>query len=325
MPWLSVFSWSWLSLMSAISGRSISPPFSTMHAAALGGDLGRGEAPEQVVVDRAVLLEQRQLDEVLGAAVGLADDDVLRHVDETPRQVAGVRRTQGRVGQSLARAVGGGEVLEDVEALHEVRLHRALDDVALRVGHEAAHPGELADLLERATGARVGHHEDRVQDVEVLNHRLRDLLGARVPLLDDRLVALLLRDQAHVVLARELGDLLLVGLHDLALGRRDHDVVLGDRDAGLRGELEAEVLEGVEHLRDRRRAVGLHELVDELGRVALLHRRVDELVLRRVELVAHRLQQRPLDAVVVDDPADRREDVAALTARAGGTRRGRAA
>ena len=33
---------------------------------------------------------------------------------------------------------------------------------------------------------------------------------------------------------------------------------------------------------------------------------------RRVEGVAQRLLQRPLDAVVVDDAADRREDVAAL-------------
>ncbi len=36
--------------------------------------------------------------------------------------------------------------------------------------------------------------------VEVRDHRLGDLVGRGVPLLDDRLVALLLRDQAHVVL-----------------------------------------------------------------------------------------------------------------------------
>ena len=117
----------------------------------------------------------------------------------------------------------------------------------------------------------------------------------------------------------------LVLREDLALGRRHEHVVLGDRDAGLRRVLEAEVLERVEHLRDRRRAVGLHELVDELRRVALLHRAVDELVGRGSNSSPIASCERPLDAVVVDDPADRREDVAALAARAGGTRRGRAA
>ena len=82
-----------------------------------------------------------------------------------------------------------------------------------------------------------------------------DLVGRLGPLLDDELVALLLRDQAHVVLVLDLGDLALVLLEDLALLRRDHDVVLGDRDAGQRRVVEPEVLERVEHQRDRRGAV----------------------------------------------------------------------
>ena len=272
----------------------------------------RGDAPDEVVVGLAAVLEHRHLDVLLGAAVGLADDHVLGDVDQTPRQVAGVGGAQGGVGETLSRAVRGDEVLEHRQALHEVGLDRALDDFTLRVGHQAAHPGELADLLERATRTRVGHHEDRVERVEVLDHRLGDLVGGGVPLLDDRLVALLLGDQAVVVLVGDVADELVVLVEDLLLLGRHDDVVLGDRDAGLRGVLEAEVLERVEHQRDRRRAVGLHEHVDQPRGVALLHRLVDEHVLGRVELVAERLRERALDAVVVDDPPDRREHVTAL-------------
>ena len=50
--------------------------------------------------------------------------------------------------------------------------------------------------------------------------------------------------------------------------------------------MEAEVLERVEHLRDRRRAVGLDQVEDHLVDVALLQRVVDELVPLRVVLVA---------------------------------------
>ena len=74
---------------------------------------------------------------------------------------------------------------------------------------------------------------------------------ASVPVRRDRLVALLGSDVAVVVLALDRFRLLLVALEDFRLlGRRDH-VVLGDRDPGLTGVVEAEVLERVEHLRDR--------------------------------------------------------------------------
>jgi hypothetical protein len=145
-------------------------------------------------------------------------------------------------------------------------------------------------------------------------HSPGDLLGRVGPLLDDRLVAALLVHEPLLVLVLDLGHLGLEAREDLALVGRDHHVVLGDRDPGLRREAEPEVLERVEHERDRRRAVDLHEVVDHAHALALAHRLVDEVVGLGVERLAHRLRQRPLDPVVVDDPPDRRQDVAALTA-----------
>src|SRR3954471_6678733 len=132
-------------------------------AATLGGDLLRRDAPDEVVVRVAAGLQHRHLDELLGAAVLLADDHVLRDVDQAAREVARVGRAQRRVREALAGAVGRDEVLEHRQAFHEVGLDRALDDLALRVGHEPAHAGQLADLLERASGPRVGHHVDGVR------------------------------------------------------------------------------------------------------------------------------------------------------------------
>src|SRR5690348_17917170 len=52
-------------------------------------------------------------------------------------QVARVRRAERGVGAALAGAVGRDEVLEHRQALHEVGLDRALDDLALRIRHQA--------------------------------------------------------------------------------------------------------------------------------------------------------------------------------------------
>jgi len=97
---------------------------------------------------------------------------------------------------------------------------------------------------------RVGHHEDRVQLVEVLLHRLGDLFGGLGPELDDLLVALLLGDQAALVQALDLADSLLVAAEDLLLGLGDDDVVLRDRHAGVGCVLEPEGLDRVEDVGD---------------------------------------------------------------------------
>ena len=56
-------------------------------------------------------------DAVERAAVELGDDGVLRDVDETTREVTGVRRLERGVGETLTRAVRRDEVLEHARDL----------------------------------------------------------------------------------------------------------------------------------------------------------------------------------------------------------------
>src|SRR5690606_34533106 len=73
---------------------------------------------------------ERDLQELRAAAVLLAHDDLVGHVDQLAGEVTGVGGSQGRIGATLAGAVGRDEVLEHVEALAEVRADRQLDSVA---------------------------------------------------------------------------------------------------------------------------------------------------------------------------------------------------
>ena len=57
----------------------------------------------------------------------LANDDLLRDVDQTAGQVTGVGRTQRRIGQALSGASGGNEVFQDGQAFTEVCLDRDLN------------------------------------------------------------------------------------------------------------------------------------------------------------------------------------------------------
>ena len=116
-------------------------------------DIGRRTPADDTVVDRldrfAADLNVGDGDAVGGPAIFLADDDVLRDIDEPAREVARVRRTQGGIGKPLTRAVGRNEVLQNRQAFFERSLDRDFEDAAGRIGHESAHTTELLDLRDR--------------------------------------------------------------------------------------------------------------------------------------------------------------------------------
>src|SRR5204863_2522987 len=120
-----------------------------------------------VLDDLAALDERGDVHADAGATVTRGDDRVLHDVHEAPGEVPGVRGLQRGVREALSSAVGRDEVLQDGQALAEVRRDRGLDDLAGGLGHQAAHAGQLPDLRGGATGAGVDHHPDRVERVVV--------------------------------------------------------------------------------------------------------------------------------------------------------------
>ena len=100
---------------------------------------------------------------LIGTAIVLGDDQILRHIDQTTRQVTGVRGFQRGIGQTFTRTVRRDEVLQYVQTFAEVRGDRRLDDRAIGLGHQTAHTGELTNLRGRAPGTRVGVHVHRVE------------------------------------------------------------------------------------------------------------------------------------------------------------------
>src|SRR5207302_1100858 len=180
-----------------------------------GGRNASRDPLEQRLGQRALLRDVGHPDTAGRAAVFGPDDDVLGHVDQPPGQVAGVRRAQRRVRQTLASTVGRDEVLEHRQPFREVRLDRQVDDPAGRVGHQTTHAGQLADLLDVPSSAGVGHHEDRVKGVETLHRRGRHFLRRPGPEVDRLRVPLVFGDQATLELLVDRPELLLGARQDV--------------------------------------------------------------------------------------------------------------
>ena len=146
---------------------------------------------------------------------------------QTAGQVAGIGRLQSGIGQTLAGAVRGDEVLQHVQAFAEVGGDGRFDDLARGLGHQAAHTGKLADLLFRTARAGVGHDVNRIEvaaGAVVLFHGLEHFIGNPFgdlgPDFDDLVVALAVGDGAVLILAFD-GDHFLFGVaHQAGLFRR---------------------------------------------------------------------------------------------------------
>ena len=203
---------------------------------------------------------------LLGAAVLGGHHHVLGDIDQAAGQVTGVGGLQRGIGQTLTGAVGGDEVLQDVQTLAEVRGDRRLDDRTVRLGHQAAHAGQLTDLGGATARTGVGHHEHRVEArlfrvlavagddfflADLRHHRLGDVVVGLGPDVDHVVVTLGTGGQTLAVL---VVDVLHLGLgfgQDAHLLFRHHDVVEAERDARLGRHAEA----------------GVHQLIGEDHRV----------------------------------------------------------
>src|ERR1019366_8456161 len=269
------------------------------HVALIVALIFQHDAVAQSLDDFAGFDDGLHVDAFGGAAIVFADDHVLRHVHQAAREVARIGRLQRGVRQTLAGAVGGDEVLQDVEAFTEIGRDGGLDDLARRLGHQPAHTGKLADLLFRTARTRVGHDVNRVEvtaGAVVLFHRrehlIGNLFGNLAPDFDDLVVAFAVRDGAVLILIFHQHHFLLGGPHQRGLLARHHHVVDADGDPGARGVQEAQRLDLVQHVDG--------DMQPELE-VAVLHQLRQPFLLQKAVDERHVLGQ----VVVEDDAADR--------------------
>ena len=208
-------------------------------------------------------------------AIALDDHDRLCDVVQLAREVAGVRRLQGGVGQALAGPVCRGEVLQDVQAFTEVGADRRLDDLPGGLGHEATHARELLHLADVAPGTGRRHQVNRVEVTlaelgidrqllvvgrvaavvfQCLDQALCDLFTAMRPEVEQLVVPLPLGDRTGVVVPFDLVDFLLGLVEQLRLVGGDPDVGNADGQARPCRDLEAQFLYRVQRGERRRPA-----------------------------------------------------------------------
>ena len=221
---------------------------------ALDGFFSIGEAGDLHIRDIALAL----------AAVGFPDDQILGYVYQTSRQITGVRRTKGRIGQTLSGAVSGNEVFQYVQSLTEIGLDRKLDGMSRRIRHQSAHSGQLLDLLIGASGSGVRHHEDVVVFIKTCQQVVGQLVVGGLPGIDHFFIALLLGDQTAAEVSGNLIHRRFRVRQKLLLRFRNGHVGNRNRHRRPSGIFIADGLDIVQGNGGLDRAVGIDNLLQDL-------------------------------------------------------------
>ncbi len=75
----------------------------------------------------------------------------------------------------------GDKELKHVHAFTQVRFNRNLDRAPGGVGHVTAHPRQLFNLIDIASGTGLRHHVNRVVDAEFFLQGFGDFIRRRTP------------------------------------------------------------------------------------------------------------------------------------------------
>ena len=118
--------------------------------------------------DIATVNDRRHQQTLIGATIGFGNNQILRNIHQTASQVTGVGRFQGGIGQTLPSTVSGDKVLEYAQTFTEVSGNWRLNNRAVRLGHQATHARQLADLGRGTPGARVSVDVYRVERLLLL-------------------------------------------------------------------------------------------------------------------------------------------------------------
>ena len=209
------------------------------------------------------------------------------HVYETPGEIAAVGGTQGRVGQTLARSVGGDEVLQRCQPLTEGRLDGHVDDPPLGVAHQSAHSGHLLDLGDVPLRPRDGHNSDAPVIAKVLPHDFFHAIAGLGPSVHGTGVPFVVGHQSQHVLLFVLFHT-VVGLgDDILLPQRHLNVVHADGDAGGGRIVEPQRLDPVQGRCGVQMVQFAIELAGQLLEAVLVHDLIARLHLRWQHPVKH--------------------------------------
>ena len=158
----------------------------------------------------------------------------------------------------------GNEILQYVQTFTEVRLDRKFDGLTGRIRHKSTHTGQLLDLLIGTTGSGISHHVNVIVTVQTVQKCICQVGIRFLPNLDNGSVTLLIGQEAHIEVLRDLIHNLLCLFQDILLVGRHGHVRNGYGDTAQRRILVSDGLYIIQHFCRLGSTMDIDTLVQDL-------------------------------------------------------------
>ena len=161
----------------------------------------------------------------------------------------------------------------------------------------------MLNLVLRTTGSRVEHHEHSIEALVGLGHLLQqdvtDIVINMGPGIDDLVIALIVGNEAHVIVVGDLTHLVVTLLDQFCLLLRDDDIVEVERQTSQISHAVTEVLDTVEELTGLCEANVLDHVSDDITQALLRDDLIDVAYLLRDDAIDDHTAYRGLDHVAL--------------------------
>ena len=211
-------------------------------------------------------------------AVFLADNNILADIYHSTGQITGVRRTESGIRHSLSGTSRGNEIFQNGKTFTEIGLDRDFNRFTGSIRHQAAHTGELTNLIHAASGTGVCHHVNRVMLVKHIRKGIRDILCCFLPFRHDQTVAFIFCDETAFVLTLNVDNFLLRCGNQLFLCGRNRHIGNRNRYGTFCGVLVTKGFDAVKHFRGNRKSMCLNAAVDNVSQLFFANLEADLLI-----------------------------------------------
>ncbi|EKD29813.1 MAG: hypothetical protein ACD_78C00261G0001, partial [uncultured bacterium (gcode 4)] len=157
-----------------------------------------------------------------------SDENILRGIDETSRQVPRLSGLERRISLTFSSSMCRDKVLERGESFLEVGFDRELDRFPGRGGDESFHSAELCQISPVTSGSRIDHVVDRIFWCEVRFHDLLDFGFDFAPYFDGLFVSFFFGQESIPEFLLDFLDFCLSFLNEDVFHIGDDHIVLRD-------------------------------------------------------------------------------------------------
>ena len=241
----------------------------------------------------------------MSSAVIFTNNNILRNIDQTPRQITGVCRSQRRIRLTFTSTSGRNKVFQHIQSLTEVSTNRNVDRTTRCIRHQSTHTAKLTDLVNTSAGTGSCHHLNRILFTQTILQFSGHFFGGVIPNLNHLIISFRIGNQTTFKVFSYFFNFLFGFVQNFCFFRRDNHIRNRNRNRASCRIFIPLRFNFIQNIRRLRNAMYADTFVNNLSKRFLRYNKVHFIVKRMFRIRPVNKAQILRNRRVKDDAANR--------------------